>query len=118
MIKAHILTVDDCMSKIGSKHATLVCDPVQYLFRFGETNYQFDQDALLAEKYLVRVFAGAKSTTSADTFDQLRMEIYSSSHSGIEALPPTSSVIRGHIKRAALKLSLHDPFRTTKRLEQ
>jgi len=34
-----------------------------------------DQDIAFAEKYLVRVWAGARSTTAAETFDQLRVEI-------------------------------------------
>ena len=36
-IKAHISTGDDCMSKVGTKHAAVVCDPVQYLTNCGET---------------------------------------------------------------------------------
>ena len=28
VIKAHILTGDDCMSKVGTKHAAMTCDPV------------------------------------------------------------------------------------------
>ena len=28
MIKAHILTGDDCMSKVGTKHAAVASDPV------------------------------------------------------------------------------------------
>ena len=34
VIKAHILTGDDCMSKVGTKHAAMTCDPVQYLTNF------------------------------------------------------------------------------------
>jgi hypothetical protein len=97
VIKAHILTGDDCMSKIGTKHAAIVSDPVQYLMNFGEENSLSDQDAALAEKYLVRVWAGARSKTNAETFDQLRIESYTSGSIGIDALPPTSSVVRGHI---------------------
>jgi len=29
IIKAHVLTGDDCMSKVGPKHAAMACDPVQ-----------------------------------------------------------------------------------------
>jgi hypothetical protein len=101
VIKAHILTGDDCMSKVGTKHAAMACDPVQYLTNFGETDILLDQDAALAEKYLVRVWAGARSTTAAETFDQLRVENYLCSSVGIDALPPTSSEIRGHIQRGA-----------------
>lgn len=101
VIKAHILTGDDCMSKVGSKHAAMSCDPVQYLTNFGETDIMLEQDAALAEKYLVHVWAGARSTTTCDTFDQLRLENYISGKCGLDALPPTSSEIRGHIKRGA-----------------
>ena len=60
-----------------------------------------DQYVVLAEKYLVRVWAGATSTTTVHTFNQLRVEQYTSSRAGIDALPPTSSEIRGHIHRGA-----------------
>ena len=70
---------------------------MQYLTNFGETDTLSDQDVVLAEKYLVRVWA----TTTAHTFNQLRVEQYTSSRAGIDALPPTSSEIRGHIHRGA-----------------
>jgi len=38
VIKAHILTGDDCMSKVGTKHAAIATDPVRYLMNFGETD--------------------------------------------------------------------------------
>ena len=72
MIKAHILTRDDCRSKVGTKHAAVASDPAQYLTNFGETDTLSEQDEALAEKYLVRVWAGAKTITTADTFDQVR----------------------------------------------
>src|SRR5277367_5038206 len=89
------------MSKVGIKHAAMIYDPVQYLTNFGETSILLEQDAALAEKYLVRVWAGAISTTTSDTFDQLRVDNFISANAGIEALPPTSSEIRGHILRGA-----------------
>ena len=101
VIKAHILTGDDCMRKVGTKHAAMTCDPVQYLTNFGETDTLSDQDVVLADMYLVRVWARARSTTTAHTFNQLRVEQYTSSMAGIDALPPTSSEKRGHIHRGA-----------------
>ena len=89
------------MSKVGTKHAAMASDPVQYLINFGEANTLSEQDTAQAEKYLVRVWAGARSTTTAETFDHLRVESYSSASAGIDAPPPTSSVIRGHIQRGA-----------------
>lgn len=38
VVKAHRLTSDDCMSKIGSKYAALQSDPVKYLSHFAETD--------------------------------------------------------------------------------
>ena len=89
------------MSKVESKHAALACDPVQYLTKFGETDAFLEQDAALAEKYLVHVWAGARSTTNSETFDQLRLEIYTTARVALDALPPTSNEITGHIQRGA-----------------
>ena len=102
IIKAHILTGDYYMSKIGSKLTSLQSDPVKYLSNFAESDILSEQDIVHAEEYLVRVWASVKSKTTACTFDQLRLEIYtrSATTKGIDALPPTSSVIRGHIHRA------------------
>ena len=61
VIKVHVLTGDDCMSKVGTKYTAMACDPVQYLTNFRETDTLLEQDVALAEKYLVRVWAGAKS---------------------------------------------------------
>ncbi|KAK3885499.1 hypothetical protein Pcinc_010240 [Petrolisthes cinctipes] len=99
VIKSHILTGDDYMSKVGTKHAAMACDPVQYLTNFGEADTMSEQDAALAEMYLVGVWAGARSTTTAETFDQLRVETYTGGSAGIDSLPPTSSVIRGYIQQ-------------------
>jgi hypothetical protein len=101
LIKAHILTGDDCMSKVGTKNAAIATDPVRYLMNFGETDSLSEQDETLAEKYLVRVWVGVRSKTTAETFHQLRVEYYSRAKAGIDSLPPTSYVIRGHIRRAA-----------------
>ncbi|KAL8619946.1 hypothetical protein ACOMHN_015228 [Nucella lapillus] len=101
LIKAHILTGDDCMSKVGTKYAAMTADPVQHLTNFGETDSLSEQDEALAEKYLVHVWAGVKSRTTAETFNQLRVENYTSATAGIDSLPPTSSVIRGYIHRGA-----------------
>ena len=60
-----------------------------------------EEQVASVEEYLVKVWVGAKSKTMAKTFDQLRLEKYLSG-SGIDALPPTSSSIRGHIFRGGL----------------
>ena len=87
------------MSKVGTKHAAMVSEPVQYLINFGEAETLTEQDTALAEKYLVSVWAGARSSTIVETFDDLRLENYSSASAGIDASLPTSSVIRGHKMR-------------------
>ena len=35
-LKLHILMGGDCMSKMGSKHAGLKCDPARYISNFAE----------------------------------------------------------------------------------
>ena len=94
--KAHILTGDDCMSKVGTKRAAMASDPVQYLINFGEADTLSDQDTALAEKYLVRVWAGGRSNTTAETFDDLRLE--TPPVPGLEMLSSTRSVMRSHIQ--------------------
>src|SRR6218665_1044242 len=74
VIKAHILTEDGCMSNVGSNHAAMACDSVHYMTNFEETDMLLVQDAELAEKYLVRVWAGARLTRTCETFDQFRAE--------------------------------------------
>ena len=87
------------MSKIGTKHAAMVSDPVQFLESFGETEKLSEEDERRAEKYLVKVWAGARSTTRALTFNQFRLEKYCSANAGLDSLPPTCSVSRGHFHR-------------------
>ena len=72
VIKAHILTGEDCMSKVGTKNAAMTCDPVQYLTNFGEADTLTEQDTALAEKYLVRVWAGATGTGQVQLLRRLR----------------------------------------------
>ena len=62
-----------------------------------------EQDITPAEKYLVRVWSGAWSTTTAETFNQLRVEQHTSSSAGTDALPSTSSEIRGQIHGGAFR---------------
>ena len=98
ILKAYILTGNDSISKVGTKHSAMTCDPVQYLTNFGEEAVLSEQDFALAERFLVRVWAGVRSKTTAETFDQLRLENFVNG-SSLESLPPTSSVINGHLKR-------------------
>lgn len=53
------------------------------------------------KKNLVCVWAGVRSTTTAETFDELRIENYIAGTTGRDNRPPASSVIRGHTHRGA-----------------
>ena len=83
----------------------MTCDPVQYLTHFGETNTLSEHGVAPAEKYLLRFWAVARSTTTAETFNQLRVEHYTTSSNGIDALPHRSSEIRGHIQGGAFRVN-------------
>ena len=102
IMTAHVLNGDDCLSKIGTKHAALVCNPVMYLSGFAEADEVSCAEIWQAEEYLVKVWVGARSTTACRTFSQLRLEEYTSAKSSksLDSLPPTSSVVLGHLKRA------------------
>ena len=99
LVKVHILTGDDIMSKIGTKHAAYIMNPVKYLETIGETPLPSPAEIGKAEEYLVRVYAGARNTPIARTFDGLRLEKYVSGKVGINELPPTSHAVHAHIRR-------------------
>ena len=101
ILKAHILTGDDSLSKIGTKHAALVSDPVKHLSVFGEADEICHAEMWLAEEYLVKVWAGARCKVTSKTFDSLRLTEYTSSKEAksLDSLPPTSSSVYSHIKR-------------------
>ena len=119
ILKAHILTGEDCLSKIGTKHAAIHFSPEKYLINFGESSELSDGNFALAEEFLVKGCAGVRSTTQCKTFDELRLEKYIGGNSGIDALPPTSSVVKGHIHRGALLVyrSIHLLDRDMKELD-
>ena len=102
ILKAHILTGDDALSKIGTKHASLSCDPHRYISDFAESHTLSEEVAQKAEEYLVCVWAGAKSKPESRTVDQLRVEFHirSTTPKPLECRHPTSSVIHGHIRRS------------------
>lgn len=101
VIKANILTGNDCISNVGTKYAALTSDAVQYLINLDETDFLSEEDATLAEKFQVCAQAGVWSETTATPFDQLRLDTYTTSACPIEQLPPTSSVFCNHITRVA-----------------
>ncbi len=101
LVKAHVVTGDDTLSKIGTKHSDIACNPVKYLASFGESPVLSEYDIRMVELFLVHVWSGARYKPMASTFDYLRLEFYtSSSVKAFDDLPPTSSVIHGHITRS------------------
>ena len=65
LIKAHITTGDDSISKVETKHAALVSKPVPFLSSFGESPVLSEADLYLAEQYLIQVWSGARSKPTA-----------------------------------------------------
>ena len=118
VIKAHILTGDDCMSKVGTKHAAMASDPVQYLTNFGEVNTLSDQDTALAENTWYVSGQGSGQIQLLKLLMTSGWKITAvPARAGIDALPLTSSVIRGHIQRGAfLVLRACHLFETAKEL--
>jgi hypothetical protein len=102
LVKVHVLTGDDALSKIGTKHAAYTCEPDKYLHNFAESEDLTEESTKLAEEYLVRVWTSAGRNTVCKTFDHARYESHINSNhpKPLELLPPTSSVIQNHIKRA------------------
>ena len=100
VIKAHILTGNDHLSKVGTKHTALHYNPAVTLSTFGETPVLSEHDIKAAEEYLVKCYNGAKSICSVKTFDELKLITKNNKVIGLDQLPSTSSVIRAHIRRA------------------
>ena len=103
----------DTTSKIGTKTSALKTasrNDFSTLVSFGKTNLD-DSMLDIAERFLVQCICKDESVT---TFDQLRNKIYyrKSQLLDLEKLPPTSTSIMLHIKRAYLQTHvwLHSPF--------
>ena len=101
-LKAQILSGDDMLCKIGTKHAALGTDPVKYLSGFAESEEICQAEMWLAEEYLVKVWAGARTKVIFHSFDLQRLAEYTNSKEAkpLESLPPTSSSVNLHLKRA------------------
>ena len=101
VVKTHVLTGDDALSKIGTKYASLLCDPQNLLATFGESSQLSNDEIVRAEKYLVNVWTGLRSKFKFETFNKLRVHyVINSTPKPLQNLPPTSCVIHGHIYRA------------------
>lgn len=69
LLKAYVLTGDDSLSKVGTKYAATVCEPLKFLGDFAESD-DLSADAMTkTEEYLVRVWVGARSNPEVTTFD-------------------------------------------------
>ena len=109
----HALTGCDTTSKIGTKAAALktafACG-IELLHSFGKTDIS-DEMIANAEKFLLNCIT---SNCKFNYFDELRYHIYHTKtfQLDLEKLPPTSSSIKLHIKRAYLQtyMWLHAPF--------
>ena len=76
LMKAHVLTGDDTVTKVGSKHAVVVKTPLAYLYNFGEDEDISVTEISMAEAYLVQVWVGVCTKAMCKTFDQLRCGTY------------------------------------------
>ena len=93
------MTGCDQTSKIGTKHAALFFDPSPALSVFGESPILRDFELTQGEAYLVKCYNGVKTKTVAETFNELRLKVKSTTITGLDHLHPTSSVIRCHLRR-------------------
>ena len=96
-VGVHVLSGNDAVSKVGTKHAELTCNPFS-LTNFAETGSLTTVDIRVVERYIVKVWAGACSNTAADTFEKFRHDSYVNGKA-LTDLPLTWSVICGHIRR-------------------
>lgn len=98
ILKCHIGTGCDYLSKIGTKYSALKAKPEEILNKFGEFAELTHEQMVEAESYLVKVYNSCNNDKSI-TFDELRLKSYKKGTSSIQ-LPPTSfSINQGHIPR-------------------
>ena len=98
LIKVHILIGNDCISKLGTKQATLQAKPVHFLSAFAEIPDISASAFAPTEEYFVYVWAGSRSKPQSKTFDALKYEIQRTSSLPLDHLLPTSNVIEMHLK--------------------
>ena len=74
-VKVHVLSGNDAVGKVGTKHAALTCNPLS-LTNLAETDPLTTVDISVVERYLVKVRDGACSNNTAGIFDKLRHDCY------------------------------------------
>ena len=95
VVRAHILSGFDYVSKFGTKKTALSFAPLEYLSSFGDSESLSECDLKKAEEYLVKVWVGLRRKTKAKNFDELRLEMYSSpTYGGLHTLGPTRFPIK------------------------
>lgn len=98
LIKAHVLCGQDNVSKVGTKHTAMSCQPLSMMY-FVETDTFCNADVMAAEKFLVKVWACSWSKSRSESFYDYRYECYFNGKA-IGKLPPTSAAIIGHTRRS------------------
>lgn len=95
LLKAHILTGCDVMSKVGTKLAAVnSIKKGNALTKFGG---EFFDSRKSAEVFLVNVLS---ISSKCETFDELRYEMYYEKKKSLSELPPSSNMVHGHIRRS------------------
>jgi len=98
ILASHYLTGSDVTSKIGTKSAALKAHPENFLRNFGREENGNETDYALAEKFLVQVL---KHGSACNTFDELRYYTHTGTkNTNLLKLPPTTSALRAHLRRA------------------
>ena len=59
LVKVHVLSSNNDVSKVGTKHAELTCNPFSFT-NFAETDLLTTVDISIAERYLVKVGDGTR----------------------------------------------------------
>ena len=68
LLKTHVLSGNDVVSKIGTKYAAITCDPLS-LNTFAENDSLTETDISVNEHYLVKLWTGLLSSSTVKTFD-------------------------------------------------
>ena len=99
LLKAHLGTGADYISKIGTKKSCLNAKPEVMLKEFGEKITLDEDEVQIAEEFLVRVASSCRAACPAKTFDELRVLTWKRTSSVLELEPTSHSIRMGHIKR-------------------
>ena len=75
LLKAHVLSGNAVVGKIGTKYAAITCKPVS-LNTFAENDSLTETDISVIEHYLVKLWTGVRPSTTVKTFDELRHHFY------------------------------------------